>query len=291
MKRSLLIAALTVVVAAAAGIIWWLVAAASGAPSPASTGTAPYLLTPTAPAVEPVDQVGQAADGGGFAPLAVPAGLPSGVGAVIADGDRTQEGAELGVGDLVVVNAYQPRAAADPYLLVVVDEITAPLTGEDRAAAFTAAGVPDDGERVVQAVTLRARQIAGGGDMSSWMLPATVQPLNGQLDAMTVVPRSGTDCGGSGAILDGHETATADTVRACLLAFGSVSAPASPVTSLAVTGRVGERTVTLYVQSNQVPDPGLEESHQEHYEGDGHDHHEDLIDPETGQLRDEQAAP
>lgn len=279
-------ATLTAVIVGAL-IVWAAVAGGSSdadQPTPVPTAT----LNDRGDGATPVDPLGQAADGGLFDPLAIPAGITSGIGADIPDAQLTQPGAELRPGDLIIANLFQSAANANPFVLMVVDTITDPLAGEERAVAFDASGVSDDGIRVVQKVTLRIRQIAGSGDMSAWHLMKSVQPVNLKLEPMTVIDAPAEGCGTAKTSLAGHDGATNDTVQACFYAFGSVNTPESVLSSIAVTVRMDGRTQSLYVQSNAGQDIGVEDAH-------AHDHDEQwwevdpvtgvpLVDPATGQV-------
>lgn len=223
----------------------------------------------------PVDSTGQAV--GDYEPLVIPAGIVAGVGIDIPDAQLSQTDAEYGLGDLVIANLVQPDANANPYVMLVVDEIGYPLSGAERAEAFQFAGAVDDGERIVQKVTLRLRHIGGHGEMDTWNLARSVMPVNEQLQTMTVIdgPES---CGTVKSPLLGHGAETGDTIRVCFYAFGAVNDPASPVSNILVTGRLNLSTVSLYIQSANTFDATGSGDHEDHG-------HEDLpykIDPVTG---------
>lgn len=268
----------TVLAAAAILVAVWLFAIApkldgdDPAASPGADPAGTAMLAPDATAPTPVDPVGQAADDGDFEPLRVPAGLTTGVGATVPDEQRTPPGTEAvaGVAEPVIVNAYQPDTSTDPYLLVSVDDVSAPFAGTDRDAAFVHAGQESWPERSVQEITMRIRQVAGHGDISSWDLHRAVVPVNSALEGMTVAAAEGSDCSGGRHPLDGHDASTNDTVQVCLYAFGTIARPSDPVSSVSLSTRVGGATPWLYFQSNwdSLPDPG------HHHEGDGETLHE-----------------
>ena len=209
----------------------------------------------------PLDPVGQAI--GDFEPLVIPTGLTVGVGVTVPNEQRTQPGSALMVGDVLVANAAQTKTGTNPYLLVAVDEITYPIVGEERSAVFHAAGVPDDGTRVVQKVIVRVRQV-GGADSDAWVMGYSIVAVNGRLDAMTV---ANTDSCQAGTILSGHGTATNDTVQGCFYAIGTVATPGSPISNISVVSRVDDAEQRLYVQSDVARVYDLGHSH-EHEEGD-----------------------
>lgn len=274
----------TIAIVAAAGVlivggvlIWLAVTGGNSGTGDAASPAPRATFADRSENIVAVDRVGQAADGGVFDPLTIPAGLTSGVGADIPEDQLTQPGADLGVGDLIITNLYQSDASANPYVLLVVDGVTEPLKDSERSSAFASTGVPDDGVRVVQKVTLRLRQIAGSGDMAGWYLAKSVMPLNLQLESMTVLDISNATCGAAKTPLAGHDGTTNDTVQACFFVFGSVNTPASPISSLAISVRMAGKTQQLYIQSNAGQDLSVGNAHEA-----DHDHEWWQTDPVTG---------
>lgn len=273
----------TAIAATAAGVILlggaliWVISSASSGDEAGATPAPTATLADIPDGVTAVDQKGQAAEGGTFEPLAIPAGITSGIGMDIPEDQMTQPGSDLGVGDLIITNLYQSDAAANPYVLLTVDEISDPLTDAARADAFSGAGMPDDGSRNVQRVTLRLRQIAGSGDMANWNLIRSVAPINLSLESMTVIDIPSAACGSTKTPLAGHDGTTNDTVQSCFYAFGSVNTPASPISSLTIAVRMGGQTERLFIQSNAGLDLGVGDAHAA-----DHDHEWYQTDPETG---------
>ncbi|MFX5752288.1 hypothetical protein ABTE32_22980, partial [Acinetobacter baumannii] len=70
---------------------------------------------------------------GAFAPLTVPDSLPVGVGEIPADSAYTPAADLLNVGQVAVIKGSQCQMTGGTALLVAVDEISAPLSGSDRA--------------------------------------------------------------------------------------------------------------------------------------------------------------
>lgn len=279
MPGKTLIAAIAASVAAAlavGAVVWFALAGDADKPAPVPTAAPTATMNPGTQ-VTPVDREGQAADGGDHDPLRIPDGIAGGIGGAVPVEQLTQPGTPLSAGDLVIANLYQSDATADPYVLLMVDEFTEPLTGEARAAAFQQAGMIAEDARVVQRVTLRVRQIAGSGDMTRWNLAASVVPVNLKLEPMTAIDIPADGCGPVKAPLSGHDGATNDTVQVCLYVFGAVNTPGSPIGSMLVKARLGETNGELFIQSDKALDPGVGDAHQH-----AHDEQWWKVDPETG---------
>ena len=275
MTRNAIIVAILIGVAAILGggvLIWQFLASnpdgAEATPTPVRTAE---IESGAPDEVLPIDATGGTA--GDYDPLSVPAGVTSGIGADIPDSELTQPGTPLIPGDVVVAYLHQADATANPYVLLTVDEITDPLSGAERGAAYAAAGGADDGSQVVQRVTVRVRQIAGGADTATWNLSRSVYPVNLKLETMTVVPADGRDCASPTAPLGAGDTA--DTIRSCFYAFGAVNTPTSIISSITVEALFTDATKKLYIQSDKNEDLQLEESHD-------HSDHAWQIDTETG---------
>lgn len=289
MQRRTIIAAALAATAAIIGVcvILWVSASGSSENTAGGEAPAPTLSAADRDESAALDRTGQAA-GDDFEPLAIPDGIPSGTGVEIPEHQLTQPGTDLSVGDLVIANLFQSEAYANPYVLLMVDEFSAPLEGDARTAAFAEAGMPDAPDQMVQKVTLRLRQIAGTGEMANWRLPGSIIPVNLKFESLAVTDIPSARCGQAMTPLAGHDASTNDTVQVCFYAFGSVNTPGSPVSSLSIPIRIDGKTQYLYVQSDKGLDLGLGDAH-------AHDHDDEwweidpatggpLVDPETGQV-------
>lgn len=275
MTRNAIILAIAIGAAAIIGggvLIWQFLASDPDAPGATPTPARTAEIDEGEPDdILPIDPTGGTA--GDYDPLRVPGGVTSGIGADIPDSELTQPGTALVPGDIIVAYLHQAEATANPYVLLTVDEITDPLSGAEREAAYATAGATDDGTQVVQRVTIRVRQIAGGADTAAWNLARSVYPVNLKLETMTVVPTGGPDCASPSAPLGAGDTA--DTVRSCFYAFGAVNTPTSIISSITVEALFTDATKKLYIQSDKNEDLQLEESHD-------HSDHAWQIDTETG---------
>lgn len=273
-SRTLIVAALTIVGAVLVGVLTWQWLQSGepdAAPTPTPARTA-EVTDPTeeTPVVTPVDPTGQAA--GDFEPLTLPAGVTGGIGGYIPESQLTEADRTLAPGEVGLLYMNQSDIGANPYVLFTVDEITAPLTGTERARAYQAAGTPDDEGQVVQKVTARLRQVAGGGATDQWKVAASLRPVNMKSETMNVIDAGDPACQDVRAPFAGHAPAT--TVQTCFYVFGAVNTPGSMISSILATGVTTDTTVTVYIQSDKHPDLGLLEA--------SHGEHDWQIDPETG---------
>lgn len=221
---------------------------------------------------------------GDFDPITIPDGVTSGIGLEIPESELTAPGGYNGPGDTVIANLHQSQALANPYALIVVDEFSNPLEGQQRAGAFAYAGFPDDGSRSVQTITLRIRQIAGSGSVSDWSLTRSIQPVNERLEPMTVVDKG---CAPISSPLRGHHGSSSSTVRVCIYAFGSVNTPQQPVAAVQINTRLSGKAVRLFISSDKIIDQDVKGSHK-HDEGYWWKIDPDtglpMVDPETGEV-------
>ncbi|MAL06915.1 MAG: hypothetical protein CMH36_08830 [Microbacterium sp.] len=146
----------------------------AGCTAPAPIPTSSSTLTLQSPSTPPApSREGRAA--GAFAPLTVPDSLPVGVGGIPADSAYTPAADLLNVGQVAVIKGSQCQMTGGTALLVAVDEISAPLSGSDRATILGEEGFDPSGQQVVQRITFRLRAFAGAD------IPATAPQwsLNG----------------------------------------------------------------------------------------------------------------
>lgn len=205
----------TVVTTAAALLLAVILAGCAGkpaGPSPSPTAAATASAGGSIPPA--ATRVGQAADQGTFAPLAVPASLSFGAG--VTPAGFTPEGSHLQVGDLAVLDGQQCTMASAAGILISVDSISRPLEGPERDTALTHLGFSTTTRQVAQKIVLRLRQYAGYDVGSGWKLMAGVHVLNyGLHESMPIYAPAGN------TPLDGHGALSGDTVQITLYAVGT----------------------------------------------------------------------
>jgi hypothetical protein len=220
-------------------------------------------------------------EGGPVAQLEIPEGLEVTKvthGSEVAEEHLTKLRVPRKVGEMFSIKLRRSLASGTPYALIEVDEISAPLSGHERDAAFDLTQMKDDPNRVVQRIVFRIRQIAGAGDTVNWTLLPSIAAHNLRDRPMVIVDTFGAGCTPVAAPFRDGAGRQGDTVRICLYAFGSMADPKSQLSSLRFETALDLKSGELIVEA-----PGDSFSHsQEHTDGHDHDPPWYKVDPVTG---------
>lgn len=195
-------------------------------PTPTTTSASP---TPDATVPEDeqdasFDTVGQAANGGSFAPLVLPERIPYGNLGGAFDSQWLRIG-NPNVGDEIIITLGNGSSEVLPTVVTVVDEITENLPeGPERdtvvgwSGAVPGSPVATPDQYAVQRVTMRVRQVAqtGTGDISTFDIFQSIRFLNMAGEDVLAYPGDGGyGCSADSTPFAEHGYETNDTVQLC----------------------------------------------------------------------------
>lgn len=230
--------------AAVVGIVALLAVALTGCtppdpgPSPSPTATIadpkPGTGEPAPPADTAAFRAGQAANGGTFAPLRIPDGVPFG-------NDLTPRAVDLNgtglrhVGDDPVIIWSGPWSRTNTSrseFLFTIDAVTDPLTGPDYEAVYAWSGLAAGGTphgANIQMITYRVREISAtrddGGERFDLYAVLTGLDVTGANTFLLPADGAPLGCQSTPSPFADHGWATGDTVQGCMF---SVTAPPHP---------------------------------------------------------------
>ncbi|WP_433673907.1 hypothetical protein [Microbacterium gorillae] len=239
--------------AALAGVAMLAGCTGPAEPEPTPTPKATAVIGEPTP-VDPFDPVGQPADGGAFEPLTVPDGMPHGTDVEVPGQWLTTTGSVPAMRTLVTVQLPGTDGAGTPVVLLSLDQVTEPISGDERNWVLNNEGINPAGDVVVQQIIYRLREVATDGTATAtWSPASTLVPLNNLGEAMLLRPydESPFACHGASYPFDGHSLETNDTVQVCAYVIGDISFnPSAWLNAVQVRGEADGEASPVVIRSD-----------------------------------------